>query len=264
MQTPEIGKKVRYQAKHNGPIVISPEDSGAIMVYIPYTLVNAGFNFSGIYAACIAQKDGTPSTQTIVNLAKIFRLESVDDFVAIQELEVITDGLPEFELAEWSEEEYNGRVTVKPRWINALGGGFRKKPLDESGKKKFISQMGSRLKSILANVDHSEAEPETESEDAVEKQEEKSSGTPARRAGGGSLPGRRSTAAQERTSTQDETWDAWDAKNPKPKEYKGDWINDKDGSGDKFWAFIETIVPKRNGELSIQDWGKVRDALDAE
>jgi hypothetical protein len=257
MNEPEIGKEVRYQARHTGQMVISNEESGAVMLYIPYALVNAGFNFSGTYAAVIAQKDGTPSESTIVNIAKIFGIKDTDDFYGIQDIEPNTDGTPEFELAEWYEDTYKGRTTTKPRWINTMGGAFRKTPLDAAGKKKLQAKLGSRLKAILAEVDHSGATPEP----AAEKEEEEellpkgeAGGMPSR--SGGGMPQRRQTSAAVRSLTQEEVWELLEARE-KPKTDKAK----QELADNTLFATADKLFPPPH-ELSPQDWGKVADELE--
>ncbi len=263
MSQPEIGKEVRYHARHTGQIVIEPAESGAVMVYIPYGLVNAGFNFSGVHSVCVRQKDGNPSKAAIENIAKIFRLETPEDFFNIQEIEPNTDGTPEFELSDWYEHIYtNGQgvevTEIRPRWINRIGGGFRKVALDAKGIKALSAKFGGPLKSILAQVEH-DAEPESETESESEQEElPKRGGPPARKAGG--PPARKSTAAVARTSTQDEVWEAYETANPCPKGKKADaWTEEL---GDKFWKKVEEVVPGKNGELSLEDWGAVAEALE--
>lgn len=255
MNEPEIGKEVRYQARHTGQMVISVEESGAVMVYIPYTFVNAGFSYSATYAAVIAQKDGTPSESTIANLAKIFNLQDADDFYAIQDIEPNADGTPEFELADWYEDTYKGRTTIKPRWINTLGGAFRKTPLDASGKKKLQAKFGGKLKSILAQVYHSGAASESQKEETQEDElpmGESGGGMPSR---SGGVPQRKSTAAVARTSTQEEVWDALEKKH-KPKTEKA---RQELADGVLFAKCDELFPPPH--DMTLADWGKVADAL---
>jgi hypothetical protein len=255
---PEAGEQSRYQARISSKVVVEPKYTGSVMVRIPYVLVNAGFNFSGVYQACIIQKDGTPSKKTIETLAKIFRLETPEDvFGSIQDIDPNETNAPEFELANWYEDDYG----MKPKYLNTLGGGMR---MPDPASKKVVSDLakkfGSRVKAILATVDHS-AEPETTDAEPEPEKEEKPSSAPARHSGG--APVRRNTGAQARTSTQDECWEVYFSKHPKPKNFKGDWAQ-SDEMYKGFWdETVEQTVPGKNGELSIQEWGKVRDAIDA-
>lgn len=46
------------------------------------------------------------------------------------------------------ESEYNGNVSVKVAWVNALGGVGLKKPMDEDQAKSFAERMKGRLAAI--------------------------------------------------------------------------------------------------------------------
>jgi hypothetical protein len=263
---PEIGKKVRYQARRIAPAVVTAESSGAVMAYIPYELVNAGMTFSAKYSQCLVAKDGTPSQSTIVNLAKIFRLESPEQVFALHEIPLNEDKSAEFELADWYEDDsYTPEgasepiIQLKPRWINPLGGGMRMpEPLDATAQKKLIAKFGGKFKAILANVDH-KAAPATQ-EETPEPEDSGKTNAPPRK---GAPPPRKSTAAVARTSTQEEVWSAYEAANPCPikKPTKRQAQAHIGELGEKFWAEIEKTVPGKNGELSIEEWGTIADAL---
>jgi hypothetical protein len=248
---PDIGKNVRYQARLTGQIIISPEESGSVMVYIPYALVNTDFSYSGIHSVCIIQKDGTPSSSAVENLAKVFKLHDVDELMALQEIEPSKEIVPEFELADWGEDTYKDVTTIKPRWINSLGGGFRKNPLDAKGQKQLVAKFGSKLKAILAQVDHSgTAETEGEDKPAEEKQEK----LPAH--GKGPPPMKKTV----RKSDQDTVWNAYEEAHPVPKGKKpAQWVEEL---GETFWKEVTKIVGSEDPDAyTAEDWGKVADEM---
>jgi hypothetical protein len=252
---PDIGKNVRYQARLTGQIIISPEESGSVMVYIPYALVNTDFSYSGIHSVCIVQKDGTPSSSAVENLAKIFKLHDVDEFMALQDIEPNTTGTPDFELADWYEDTYKDVTSVKPRWINSLGGGFRKNPLDAKGQKQLVAKFGSKFKAILVQVDHSgTAEPEGEDKPAEEKQEE----LPAR--GKGPPPMKKGSGKPARKSDQDTVWNAYEGAHPVPKGKKP--AQHVEELGETFWKEVTRIVGSEDPDAyTAEDWGKVADEM---
>lgn len=258
--SPEIRGK--YPARHTAPMAIKIEDSNAVMLYIQYSIVHDEVRHAGLHTICLAAKDGTPQKNNIENVTKAFNLG--DDIMDIQEIPVNTTGEAEFILADCYEHHYKTQSgkdasEIRFQWLNALGSSRLPAPLDSKGSKAFANKFGSRFKAIMSQVAH--AEPSAGNGNGGEEsfecaEEKKQSGAPPRKTSG--APPRKSTSATPRTSSQDECWDAYEAKNPCPKGKKP--ADHTEALGDQFWTKVKEIL-KHENEPSIQEWGQIADKL---
>ena len=63
-----------YRAKQNGTVIVRQEESGSLLAYIPYMLLNCQevANYSNTHQLTLGAKDGTPQTKNIQTLKTIF------------------------------------------------------------------------------------------------------------------------------------------------------------------------------------------------
>ena len=63
-----------YRAQQNGVVLVRQEESGSLMAYVPYLLLNCTevANFSAVHSITLGAKDGTPQGKNIATLKKVF------------------------------------------------------------------------------------------------------------------------------------------------------------------------------------------------
>ena len=148
----ELVKGASYLAKLAGQIIVQESKKGALMVYVPYSLV--GLEFQETHSLCIGTKDGQLQEATLQNLRDIFGWTTENPF-DLQRLDIST--APEFKLVDWHAEPYkkeNGDDVDKWvfRWLNRAGSGVA--PATDEEEAETMAKMG---REILIGSDHAES-----------------------------------------------------------------------------------------------------------
>jgi hypothetical protein len=260
-QLPEPGT---YQARRSNAITVREEESGALMVYIPYQLVG-DVQFSGTHAHCIGKKDGTLLNRAYATLRQIFPAWDGQNPFGLEELPLLEEDVAEFELGNCFHETYERQndqnetvsgVSFKAQWLNPLGGGApSKEPMDEAGRKKVITKWASKFKALSGTGPKpaqapaaASKQPATPSKPAAPAK----TAPPAKAAAGGPPRSPKTAGGQARTATLEEVWEALVKANPEESE---------DDLGTKFYAAQDEVAPDAGGELTPVQWGKVAEAL---
>ena len=226
------------------------------MAYVPFALIGAAVAFTGVHALCLGAKDGTASIKNITTLKTVFPSWDKDELADI-EMPAEGEEAPTFELADcFHDDSYTPEgaeapvVQFKAKWLNPVGGGMRKQPMDEAERKAAKTKWASKFKAALASQPaKSVAAPAKSAAPAAKP-------APAK-AAASAPPGRKSTAATARTSTQEEVWDAVVAKH----EDKSD-----DEKAQLYYDACDSVVEGSSADPSLLDtpakWGKVAEALE--
>jgi len=284
-----------YLAKLNGKIVVYIAESGALCAAVPVALVDSEVKWSGKATVLLGKQDGTVQRRSIENLKKIFtgNPEGEMSFTGenpldlMDEEKVYTEGVQfeavgeiEDSLLKEGEEQYK---VFKIQWINPIGGSSvmpdpvdRQTFLTEWGS-KFKAQFSAAKKTVKKKVENpvrrevaEEAQPEEELDTTLETPEEpptppvkkavkKTATTPAvvTKPVTNGPPSRKSTSAIARTANQQEVWELFVNRNETLETPLTE-----DELGVKWWEVVNEIAPEKNGDLTIQQWGKVADKLE--
>lgn len=260
-QLPDPGT---YNARRNAAIVIESTKEGALMAWVPYILVGAGINFSGKHNVVIGKKDGTPMQRNIDTLKKAFPAWTTPDFYDLETIPLPVESaegeaeVVEFELQDcFHDDSYTKdggsepSIQFKVQWFNAPGGSnFMPAQASDDEKKKVRAKWLSKFKAIAASS----------GEKTTQTSQPAKTATPTKapaKSQAATPPGRKSTGAVARTSTQEEVWTAICNANPeaaKPGEAQDDW-------SEKFYTAQDEVKPGANGELNPQEWGQVAEKL---
>lgn len=246
-----------YTARRRGAIVVREEESGALMVYIPYSLCDSEIKFGGEYSVCIGTKAGQLQLKAIATLRKIWPDWDGENPFELEAIPIPEGSEPEFSLADcFHDDSYTPEganepvIQFKARWLNELGGVQAKKSMTEDERGDVMNKWGGKFKAVKKSGGKAPAREEEEEEDDELPMGRKGSApsrpdakTPARSAGG--------TA---RTSTGEEVLAAIKKANKKSSE---------DEIAKIYWDAADEIGGKSaNGELTPTQWGKVLDSLD--
>ena len=242
-----------YNARRNGPVVVREEESGSLMVYIPYVLLGCAVAFSGMYSHCIGTKDGTPMKKNIDTLKKIFPDWEGENPFELEDIAIPEGDAAEFELADcYHDDTYTPPgaeapvVQFKAQWLNPLGGGLpSKEPMADADRKKVLTRWQSKFKALKSTSGASAAAKPAAAKPAA------SAAAPARPAPS-APPARKTVGGQERTASQQEVWDALTKANPDET---------PDDLTAKYWAAQDEVAPGSNGELTLVQWGEVAEKL---
>lgn len=256
-----------YLAKRNGAIVIEESKEGALLAWIPYTLVAPGVEHIGKHMVVLVQKDGQLSGRNIGTLRKIWPAWDGVDMFALEALDLpAEDCQGEFELADcYHDDSYipTGQtepvIQFKAQWLNAIGGTQNMPaPMDEAKKKavrtKWLSKFKANAGSTGGAAPKAEAKPAATPAAAAPATSgpnppAKSAGPPSRKAASNA------TTATPRTMTLEEVWDAFSKANSGMEEAD---------RASKFYAAEAEVLNGRDAEanpLNPQEWGVVADKL---
>lgn len=226
------------------------------MAYVPYALIGAAVHFTGVHSLCLGSKDGTAQKKNIQTLKTIFPSWEQDELADI-ELPAEGEAIPQFELADcYHDDSYTPEgaeapvVKFQPKWLNPIGGGMKKQPMTEAERKAAKTKWTSKFKALLATAPASPAKAAT-----APAKSAPAKAAPAKAAVGGP-PGRKSTGAMARTSSQEEVWEALVAAN----EDKSD-----DEKAQLYYDACDSVVEGSSADPALIDtpakWGKVAEAL---
>ena len=250
-----------YVARRNNGMVLEAKESGSLLLWIPFMLLNSEVNYSGKHCLTIGQKDGTLSERNINTLKKIFPDWDGQDLFALEELPLTEEGVAEFELADCyhdnsytPEGETEPVIQFKAQWLNPLGGTQKMPaPMDDAARKKVLTAWGGKLRAASGKPAQKASAPAPKASAPAPAAK---SAAPARPAAGGppSRKGSPGAGGQSRTATQEEAWDALVAANGGEKA-------DTDALSAQYWAAADKVAPGTNGELTPAQWGKVMTEL---
>jgi len=143
-----------YLGKRNGVIAVKPSKQGALMVNIPYSVIDSGA--TGIHSICIGTKDGTLQEKAILNLREIFKGWTSANPFDLQRLPENESGEAEFELKDWHDESYTpeGKDTIVNkfvfRWLNPISRASL--PASETEEAEVLAKWGKKFEYILKPV----------------------------------------------------------------------------------------------------------------
>jgi len=288
-----------YLAKLNGKIVVYNTESDALCAAVPVTLIDSEVKWSGKATVLLGKQDGTVQRRSIENLKKIFNgkpdTEGELAFTGenprdlMYKDKVYTDGVQfevvgeiEDSLPKEGEEQHK---VFKIQWINPIGGSsVMPEPID---LQTFLAKWGSNFKAQFSAANKvvkkkvekpveielekdQEEEPEATESEAPEEAPEVPAPAPeppkkvaakappvtANPATSGP-PSRKATSAFARTANQQEVWELFVNRNETLETPLTE-----DELGVKWWETVNKIAPEKNGDLTIQQWGKVADKLE--
>ena len=245
MELPQPGS---YRAQQNGTVIIRQEESGSLMAYIPCLI--PAVNFALVHNLTLGAKDGTPQTKNIAALKSVFPDWDMD---ALADIEMPAEGadVPQFDLADcYHDDSYTPEgaegpvIQFRAKWFNPVGGG-RKQPMTADERKAALARWKSKFKAV------STAKPA-----AVAAKTQAKPAAPAIKPAMSGPPGRKSTAAVARTSSQEEVWTALVAANG------GD---EGEETVNKYYVACDAVVEGSSADPSLLDtpakWGKVAEEL---
>ena len=238
-----------YRAKQNGTVIVRQEESGSLLAYIPYMLLNCQevSNYSGVHQLTLGAKDGTPQTKNIQTLKTVFPDWDLEN---LADIELPTEGeVPQFDLADcFHDDSYTPEgaeaplIQFKARWFNVIGGG-RKQPMTDVERKAALTKWKTKLKAL--GTTKPAAAPA------------KPAAKPAAKAAVGGPPARKNVAAVARTSTLEEVY-AWiESNNPDA---------DDEAKAKIYYDAIDAVVPEGSSDpskLTLTNWGTVATNLEA-
>ena len=230
-----------YAAALAGSMVVYKTEDGALCVAVPVKLLSGEVQWQGKHTVTLATKEGQLQAKSIDTMKKVFGWDGQDffwledqDFSAV-EFEVVGEHSGYIPAGEAEEV-----LVFKIKWLNPKGGST-KMPEKVVDRKALLAEYGSKFKAMSGGTAKAPAKTATPAA--------KTTTAPAK-AAAAPPPGRKSTGAVARTSTQEEVWQAiYDA-------------NDEDGCTEKYWAAVEKIKPGASTDGTIGDftpamWGKV-------
>lgn len=235
-----------YPARLSGPISVKMEESHALMVYIPYSLV--GTAFSEIHALCIGTKDGVYRELVDKNLRKIFPEWTDASPFELQKVQPNESGEAQFTMADWAADSpwVNKKgETVQNysfKWINELNSGIRQST--DAERAAAESMWGAKWGKPAAPTPHDTSKPKVVEAEAVKP------ATPKR--------GRPATAAKIRTSSAEEVMELL------VKKYHPNGASDDEQQalGDKYYFPAQDELFGVNVAAETpEQWGAVADKL---
>lgn len=232
-----------YPARRSEAIAVNESALGAVMVYIPYTLV--GVVYTGIQSVCIGTKDGVLQEKQIATLREVFPGWTSENPFELQRLPLPEGDAAEFKLADYQNEPYekNG-VTVdswKFKWLNTLGSGL--KYSTETDEQKVLSKWGKKFG--VAAAPAAKVETKTATAEVVSEK----SKTPARK-----TPAKKAA----RTSSAKEVFELL----VKSKYPNGATEQQSEDLGNDVWfPALDEVLGQGATEGTPEQWGQVADKL---
>ena len=254
-----------YRARLNGPVVVNEAQTGALCAYLPVIIPGEDWQWTGKHTMTLIKKDGTPQTRTIDTLKKVFGWDGTDPFwLADQQFEGVEFdivGVHDKYTPEGSDEE---KTVFKIQWLNPVGeaGGFQ---MPEQGdRKSILAKYGSKFRALSGGSKPAVAPAKAAAATQAAAPKAKASGTTSTSKSPGPPSGPpkkaplKTASGQARTSTMEEAWG-------RLQEVRPD-VTAEDELATIWYAMIEELFGegKTNSDLTIQDWGKVMDHLDAQ
>ena len=254
MELPNPGS---YSARQNGMVIIVQEDSGSIMAYIPYMLTTVAFG--SVHNLCLVKRDGTPMNKSIQTLKAVFPNWDHENMADIP-MPAEGEDIPQFELADcYHDDSYTPDGAEAPvirfvaKWFNVSGGGTSKTPMTDDQRKQVKAKFGSKFKALLS----AGSKPAAVKASAP-AQAPAAKPTPATKPAVSGPPGRKSTGAMARTSTQEEVWAALEKSNSEVEQLSEDEL------ATKYYDACDSVVAGSSADPSLltpTSWGKVAEAL---
>lgn len=249
-----------YEARTFQPMIVYVADTGSLCVAVLSELVNADVNWRGKHTITLIKSDGTPQQRRIDEMKSIFGWDGQDPFA----LEAITPGEHPFEIVgehkqvtpKEGGEEYTVFDIV---FINPVGGGQKiPEKLDEKGRKEVMAKFGAKFRSLAGgSKSTAKATAKPKAEPTVNAPAPAANKAPAPARGG--PPSRvKATAAEDRTSSQDEVWTLLVRANPDATQ---------DAVSDLFYNGIDSITgtvgtaPEDIAALTPEQWGAIANHL---
>jgi len=265
-----------YRAALAGQIVIYETDKGATCAAVPVKLTSGDVAWTGKATQTFVSKDGTVNERTLQTMCSIFG-DPTDTTTGVYRFgEDAEKPIAEIEAAKTitfdvviehkqssPDEAGDTYAYAAVKYINAAGGGF-KMPTAIS-RKDFLAKHGAKFRALgcgrvknqpaitPGKVVESKAQPVPAQAElpatpapAKAKAPVKPKAAPAKPAGG-----------QPVTATQDEVQAVWEA--VVAKRSLGE-----DGAAVLWFEVQKTSVGKEDNELTIQQWGTVKLAFEAE
>lgn len=245
-----------YRAQQNGVVIVRQEESGSLMAYIPYLLLNCNevANYAGVHSLTLGAKDGTAQTKNIATLRAVFPTWDAEN---LEDIPMPTEGdIPQFDLADcYVDDSYTPEGATDPllqfkaKWFNQVGGG-RKAPMTSDERKAAVTKWKSKFKALSSTTKPAAKATETKTEP---KAAAAAKPAPAAKPAVAGPPGRKTVGGQARTSTQDEVWNGLVAAKPDTSE---------DELGELYYSTLDEIAGEgNNGDLTPVQWGAVADKL---
>lgn len=249
-----------YRARQNGVVIVRQEESGSLMAYIPYLLLNCQevANYYSVHGLTLGAKDGTPQSKNISTLKSVFPMWDMD---TLEDIPMPEEGaeVPQFDLADcFHDDSYTPEgaeaplVQFKAKWFNPVGGG-RKASMTAEERKAALAKWKAKFKALGA-TSAKPAAAATTTKAAVAQPAK-----PAAKAAASGPPGRKSTAAVARTSTQEEVWQALSDQN----DASDDKLSEED-LGQKYYDALDAVVPDSSQDPSVltpTNWGAIANNL---
>ena len=243
-----------YRAKQNGTVIVRQEESGSLLAYIPYMLLNCQevANYSNTHQLTLGAKDGTPQTKNIQTLKTIFPDWDMENLADI-EMPGEGEEAPQFDLADCHHDDsYTPEgadaplIQFKAKWLNVIGGG-RKQPMTPDERKAALAKWKTKLKALGT----------TKPAASAAKPAQAAAAKPAAKPAVGGPPARKNVAAVSRTSTLEEVY-AWiEANNPDA---------DDDAKAQIYYDAIDAVVPQGSSDpskLTPTNWGTIATNLES-
>jgi hypothetical protein len=242
-----------YRAQQNGTVIIRMEETGSLMAYIPYLLLNCAevANYANVHNLTIGAKDGNPQTKNIATLKAVFPNW---DELNLEDIAMPAEGeeIPQFDLADcFHDESYTPEGATEPliqfkaKWFNQVGGG-RKAPMTADERKVAVTKWKSKFKAL------SSAKPAAATTKTVAAPAAKTV-APTKAAVAGP-PGRKTAGGQARTSTEEEVWNA--VLEAKPEDVSEDIL------GEAYYTAMDEVKPNSKGKLTPVEWGQLAEKLE--
>jgi len=218
-------------------LVITEKESGAVMVEIPFKILNEGFERDTITGRqCLISKDGSISDIALRLMREVFAANSLDEIVALQDRESFDDVFVELVL---EEEEYDNKRRLAVKYINPPGGGLSK-PVDADA---FKRKWGPKFRAAMGGTSVAAGTKPPAPRSAAPK------APPA-------PPTRKAPPAPKKKveSSLDECWELFVASNPELSE---------DKLTEKWTKTLQTLFPGRD-DLDPAEWASVKDAIESD
>lgn len=238
MALPEIGIHV---AKPVGKIVIAERAVGqdGLQAFIPCEVCEGEHAGSRITAIrTIVSKEGAVQMNEVEKLKEIFGIvaDSADPNAILNGIFGLMDadqGEKRFEI-DVQDEEYNGKVSRKVKWINPLGGGGMKMP-EPADRRSVLQKYGSKFRAIAGGT-------------PVNK--------PAARPAVATPPKPKTPPVPQTgpTSTMEECWEIFCKEKPEgtaQEQLEKEWF-----------ALQKSEIGKDDNNLTPHEWGKLKGKLE--
>ena len=251
-----LPKAGTHTALLNAAPVPYEAESGAFCLAMPVKLTNSEVEWSGKHTLTLVKSDGTPMTRSADTLKQIFgwdgKLESLFDLCeseAILEMPFEIVGEHKVLPPKADDPEGESKTIFSSVYMNPIGGSA--KMPEAADRKSMLAKYGSKFKAISGGAAKPAAAKAAAAPATKAAAPAKAASAPAAKAAVSGPPGRKSTAAVPRTSTQDEVWAAIVAANPDL---------DDTAQAQAYYDAIEAVVEGGSadpGSLTLQNWGQI-------